>query len=132
VPGAPEGSSGHCRPWATIATLLIVGIVSTVQLVAAPHLLSVLGRTADELALCPLWRLVTLLTVQDAGWSAAVFNLVALAVVGATAETFWGPGRWWVVWLSAGIGAQFAGLVGQPSGGGNSVATFGLRPRWRR
>ena len=108
------------------AALLIVGVVSTVQLVAAPNLLSTLGRTADELARGQLWRLVTSLTVQDGGWSGAVFNLVGLAVVGVTAEAFWGPGRWWVIWLAAGVGAQFWGLVVQPSGGGNSVATFGL------
>jgi rhomboid protease GluP len=126
APGAPDGPPGHRRPRATPVALLIVGVVTIVQLVAAPNLPSTLGRASDELARGQLWRLVTSLTVQDGGWSGAVFNLVALAVVGVTAEAFWGPGRWCVISLTAGIGAQFWGLVVQPSGGGNSVATFGL------
>jgi membrane associated rhomboid family serine protease len=126
APGAPAGQPGHRRPWATLSALLIVGVVTTVQLVAAPGLLATLGRAPDELTRGQLWRLVTSLTVQDGGWSGAVFNLVALAVVGVTAEAFWGAGRWCVIWLTTGIAAQLWGLVVQPSGGGNSVATFGL------
>jgi rhomboid protease GluP len=126
APGAPAGQPGHRQPWATLTALLIVGVVTTVQLVAAPELLARLGRVQDELTRGQLWRLVSSLTVQDGGWSGAVSNLVALAVVGVTAEAFWGPGRWWVIWLTTGIAAQFWGLVVQPSGGGNSVATFGL------
>jgi membrane associated rhomboid family serine protease len=114
------------RPWATVAALLIVGIPSLVQLTVAPGLLAALGRRPGELADGQPWRLATSLVVQDGGWRGAVFNLVALALVGGVAEKVWGPGRWWAIWLLGGVGAQFWGLVVQPHGGGNSVATFGL------
>jgi membrane associated rhomboid family serine protease len=126
APGAPDRPNGRRRPWATLVALLMVGVVTTVQLVAVPDLLGALGRTPDELAGGQPYRLVTALTVQDGGWSGGVFNLAALAVVGGTAEAFWRPGRWWTIWLAAGVGAQFWGLLVQPSGAGNSVATFGL------
>jgi membrane associated rhomboid family serine protease len=114
------------RPWATVAALVLVGVPSVVQLVVAPGLLDALGRRPAELGDGQPWRLVTSLVVQDGGWAGTAFNLGALAVVGAVAERYWGPARWWAVWLVAGIGAQFWGLVVQPYGGGNSVATFGL------
>jgi membrane associated rhomboid family serine protease len=114
------------RPWATVAALLIVGIPSLVQLTVAPGLLAALARRPGELGDGQVWRLATSLVVQDGGWPGAVFNLVALALVGGVAEKVWGPGRWWAIWLLGGVGAQFWGLVVQPHGGGNSVATFGL------
>jgi rhomboid protease GluP len=114
------------RPWATPAALLVVGVPSLVQLTVAPGLLAALGRRPGELGDGQVWRLATSLVVQDGGWPGAVFNLVALALVGGVAERVWGPGRWWAIWLLAGVGAQFWGLVVQPYGGGNSVATFGL------
>jgi rhomboid protease GluP len=114
------------KPWATLVALVVVGVPSLVQLTAAPGLLHALERRPDELADGKLWRLVTSLVVQDGGWPGAVFNLVGLLVVGVVAERVWGPLRWTVIWLVAGVGAQFWGLVVQPRGGGNSVATFGL------
>jgi rhomboid protease GluP len=121
-----DGGTRSRRPRATAAALLLVGIPSLVQLLAAPGLLDALARQPGELADGEPWRLVTALVVQDGGWAGTTFNLLALAVVGAVAERVWGPARWWGVWLLAGVGAQFWGLIVQPRGGGNSVATFGL------
>jgi hypothetical protein len=56
----------------------------------------------------------------------ATFNLVALAFIGVMAERVWGRWRWLIVWIVTGVGAQLWGLVVQPIGAGNSVATFGL------
>ena len=126
APGAPVGRSSVRPPWATLLALFVVGGTSLVQLAAAPDMLGALQRVPEELENGQLWRLLTSLLVQDGGWSGAAFNLVALAALGVTAERFWGFSRWWVVWLVAGVGAQFWGLLVQPTGGGNSVATFGL------
>ncbi|WP_158550725.1 rhomboid family intramembrane serine protease [Geodermatophilus sp. TF02-6] len=126
APGAPARPGAGRPPWATLAALLVVGVPSLLQLTVAPGLLGALQRTPTELADGQLWRLVTSLVVQDGGWPGAVFNLAALAVVGATAEQVWGPRRWLVVWAGAGVGAQLWGLLVQPTGAGNSVATFGL------
>jgi rhomboid protease GluP len=122
------------RAWATLAALVVVGVPSLVQLTVAPGLLTALERHPHELADGQVWRLATSLVVQDGGWPGAVFNLVELLVVGVVAERVWGSLRWTVIWLVSGTGAQFWGLVVQPHGGGNSVATFGLaassvRPR---
>lgn len=69
---------------------------------------------------------MTSLVVQDGGWSGTIFNLVALAVVGAAAEQLWGHRRWLVIAVASGVGAQFWGFVVQPVGAGNSVVVFGL------
>jgi rhomboid protease GluP len=114
------------RAWATLAALLVVGVPSLLQLTVAPGLLTALERHPHELTDGQVWRLATSLVVQDGGWPGAVFNLVGLLVVGVVAERVWGSLRWTVIWLVSGIGAQCWGLVVQPHGGGNSVATFGL------
>ena len=114
------------RAWATVAALLVVGVPTHKQHTKTRRLLVALERQPGELGNGQLWRLVTSLVVQDGGWAGAVFNLVELALVGVVAERVWGPGRWVAIWLLAGVGAQFWGLVVQPHGGGNSVATFGL------
>jgi membrane associated rhomboid family serine protease len=114
------------RPWATVAALVVVGVPSLVQLTVAHGLLGDLQRVSGELGDGQVWRLVTSLVVQDGGWAGTLFNLAELAVVGAVAERVWGPARWCAIWLVAGIGAQFWGMLVQPVGGGNSVATFGL------
>jgi membrane associated rhomboid family serine protease len=126
APGMPGRRLGAPRPWATPAALLVVGVTSVVQLTVAPGLLAGLRRTPGELRDGQPWRLVTSLVVQDGGWPGTVFNLVELAVVGLAAERLWGSRNWWWIWLTAGVGAQFWGLLVQPRGGGNSVATFGL------
>jgi membrane associated rhomboid family serine protease len=113
-------------PIATIATLVVVGVPSLLQLTVAPGLLSTLRRTPTEVADGELWRLVTSLLVQDGGVWGATFNLVALAFIGVMAERVWGRWRWLIVWIVTGVGAQLWGLVVQPIGAGNSVGTFGL------
>jgi hypothetical protein len=60
------------------------------------------------------------------GLVGAIFNLVALVVIGVAAEQVWGAKRWTVSTLAAGIGAQFWGKIVQPVGAGNSVVVFGL------
>jgi membrane associated rhomboid family serine protease len=113
-------------PLATCCALLVIGTMSLLQLTAFPALLAALQRDPTGLAHGQLWRLGTSLTVQDGGWPGTVFNLTILAVVGVTAESLWSRPRWWLIALTAGIGAQFWGLVVQPSGAGNSVLVFGL------
>jgi membrane associated rhomboid family serine protease len=126
APGGPPRRAAGRRPWATPLALVLVGVPSLVQLTVAPDLLGALGRAPGELADGHWWRLVTSLVVQDGGWPGTLFNLAELAVLGLTAERTLGAVRWSAVWLAAGVGAQFWGLLVQPHGGGNSVATFGL------
>ncbi len=80
------------------------------------------GQLADG----QLWRLVTSLVVQDGGLAGTVSNLVRLAFVGVVAEQVWGWRRWVGILLVAGVGSQLWGLLVQPQGAGNSVATLGL------
>jgi rhomboid protease GluP len=125
APGAPPPRSTG-RPWATVVALILVGIPSLIQLTAAPGLQAALARRPGELSDGQFWRLGTSLTVQDGGWPGTVFNLLYLALLGAAAERMWGHARAIVIWLVAGLGAQFWALVVQPHGAGNSVANFGL------
>lgn len=111
---------------ATLATLVVVGVPSVIQLTVAPWLLAVLERDWAAIRSGEVWRLVTSLVVQDGGVPGTVSNLTFLAVVGVVAERLWGAGRWVAIALAAGVGAQFWGAVVQPVGGGNSVVVFGL------
>lgn len=103
-----------------------MAVPSLLQLTVAPRLLGALRRDRTAIEAGQWWRLVTSLVVQDGGWSGAVFNLMALLVIGLAAERIWGTRRWLMIGLTTGIGAQFWGLVVQPVGAGNSLMTFGL------
>jgi membrane associated rhomboid family serine protease len=113
-------------PIATIVALLVVGVPSLLQLTVAPELLEVLKRDRTAIFGGEAWRLGSSLVVQDGGVAGTIFNLAALAVVGVIAEWIWGAGRWALIALVSGLGAQLWGLVVQPVGAGNSVAVFGL------
>jgi membrane associated rhomboid family serine protease len=127
VGGRPRTAAARLQlPLATVGTLLAVGTVSVLQLTLFPELLGDLQRNRQAITHGEVWRLVTALVVQDGGWPGTVFNLAALAVVGSVAEVRWGRRRWLGIALASGIGAQFWGLLVQPSGAGNSVLVFGL------
>jgi len=113
-------------PWATTVALLVVGIPTLAQFTVAPWLLGDLQRDWILIGRGQVWRLLTSLVVQDGGLAGAIFNLIALAAIGAAAEQVWGAKRWTAIALAAGLGAQFWGIIVQPVGAGNSVAVFGL------
>jgi rhomboid protease GluP len=120
---APEGRR---FPTATVAALVVVGVPTLLQLTVAPELLGNLERDRTAIRDGEIWRLVTSLVVQDGGLPGALFNLALLAVMGTIAEQVWGPARWLIVALTAGLGAELWGLAVQPVGAGNSVVIFGL------
>jgi hypothetical protein len=64
--------------------------------------------------------------VQDGGAAGAIFNLVALAVIGFAAEQVWGAIRWAIIALTGALGRELWGKIVQPIGAGNSVAVFSL------
>lgn len=113
-------------PLATLAALVTVGVPTLLQFTVVPSLLHDLERDRAAIGDGQLWRLATALVVQDGGLAGTVFNLAALAIVGAVAEQVWGPGRWTAIALVSGLGAQLWGLLVQPVGAGNSVVIFGL------
>lgn len=111
-------------PAVTIAVTLFTAAVSIVAL-THPDLLRSLQRHPTPDAHWLSWRLLTSLLVHD-GWLQLAFNLLGLAVVGASMERLLGPDRWIALYLIGGIVGQIAGMWWQPVGAGNSVATFGL------
>jgi rhomboid protease GluP len=113
-------------PWATTVALLVVGIPTLAQFTVAPWLREMLQRDWTAIAQGELWRLFTSLVVQDGGLVGTIFNLVALAAIGVSAEQVWGWKRWTVIALAAGVGAEFWGKIVEPVGAGNSVVVFGL------
>lgn len=125
--GQSSGRGATRRPpIATLAGLVVVGVPTAVQLLAAPSLLSAWERDWPRMLDGQWWRLVTSLTVQDGGLAGALLNLASLAVVGFFAERVWGRRAVVVIALVSGVGAQFWGAVVQPVGAGNSVAVMGL------
>ncbi len=113
-------------PWATTVAVIIVGIPSLAQFTVAPWLLNSLERNWTLIARGQVWRLLTSLVVQDGGVAGAIFNLVALAILGFAAEQVWGPWRWTVIALSGALAGELWGKIVQPIGAGNSVAVFSL------
>lgn len=113
-------------PRFTVGALLIVGVPTVLQLTVAPHLLPLLERDADLIAHGEVWRLVTALVVQDGGVSGAVFNLVALLVVGLVAERRLGSRNALIAASVGAVAGELWGLAVQPIGAGSSVAVFGL------
>jgi rhomboid protease GluP len=113
-------------PWATTIAMMIVGIPTLVQFTVAPSLLEDLERNWTLIARGQVWRLFTSLVVQDGGAAGAIFNLVALAMIGFAAEQVWGPIRWAVIALTGALGGELWGKIVQPIGAGNSVAVFSL------
>jgi rhomboid protease GluP len=113
-------------PWATTVALLVIGIPTLAQFTVAPWLLEDLQRDWTLIGGGQVWRLLTSLVVQDGGLAGTIFNLVALAAIGVSAEQVWGWKRWTVIALAAGVGAEFWGKIVEPVGAGNSVVVFGL------
>jgi rhomboid protease GluP len=113
-------------PWATTVAMIIVGIPTLAQFTVAPWLLNSLERNWTLIARGQLWRLLTSLVVQDGGVAGAIFNLLALAMIGFAAEQVWGPTRWTVIALSGALAGELWGKIVQPIGAGNSVAVFSL------
>jgi membrane associated rhomboid family serine protease len=106
--------------------MIIVGIPTLAQFTVAPWLLNSLERNWTLIARGQLWRLLTSLVVQDGGVAGAIFNLLALAMIGFAAEQVWGPTRWTVIALSGALAGELWGKIVQPIGAGNSVAVFSL------
>jgi len=106
--------------------MIIVGIPTLVQFTMASSLLEDLGRNSILIARGQVWRLFTSLVVQDGGLAGAVFNLVALALIGFAAEQAWGRLRWAAIALAGALGGELWGMIVQPVGAGNSVAVFSL------
>ena len=80
----------------------------------------------DELATGQWWRLVTALFAQDGGLKGGIFNIAFLLALGTVAEPILGRRSWVLVYGATGVLSQFAGLLLQPEGAGNSVANLGL------
>lgn len=124
--GSARAPLAAVRPWATLVTVVLVGVPSMVQLALAPGLQDAWERDAGATGDGEVWRLVTALVVQDGGWVGTIFNLAILLWIGVLAEAAWGRRRWVAIALCSGVGAQVWGWVVQPVGAGNSVLVFGL------
>ncbi len=111
-------------------TLVLAAVTAVISILGNlnPDILAALGRDRDALLSGQWWRLVTPLFVQDGGWAGTVFNLVALLIVGAIAETLYGRGVLVGVYFAAGVVSEIAGytILQHQGFAGNSVADLGL------
>ncbi|GHF83320.1 hypothetical protein GCM10018790_71220 [Kitasatospora xanthocidica] len=114
------------RPWATFALFTVMAVMAVVQY-AVPAVVEDLMRQPDALHDGQWWRAGTALLVQSSGLVQIAFNLPALLMIGAVAETVLGWWRTLAVFLVSGVLAHVVSLAGwAPRGGGDSVAVCGL------
>ncbi|WP_069815119.1 rhomboid family intramembrane serine protease [Streptomyces sp. TP-A0874] len=114
------------RPWVTIALFAVMAVMAVVQY-AVPATVEGLMRHPGALSDGQWWRAGTALLVQSSGIGQIAFNLPALLVVGAIAESILGWWRTLGVFLVSGVLAHVVSLAGwSPYGGGDSVAVGGL------
>jgi membrane associated rhomboid family serine protease len=109
-----------------VVTFAITVLTATVSVVAIrhPRMLSFLERHPEAWQPDTFWHFFTPLLVHDR-WLSLALNLVGLLVVGAAVEREVGAARWCMLYLSGGIVGEFLGMIWQPTGAGNSVATCG-------
>ncbi|WP_433206249.1 rhomboid family intramembrane serine protease [Dactylosporangium sp. CS-047395] len=140
---APRTPPARRVPVATAALFAVIAVVTLLQLTVAPGLFEALRRDRAAIGDGQVWRLVSSALVQDSGWSGAVFNLVALAVLGTFAERLWGTTRWIALVVTVQVLGGLWALYAQPVGAGTSLIDFGLGaslaaaglllgPAWRR
>ncbi|WP_030244014.1 rhomboid family intramembrane serine protease [Streptomyces sp. NRRL S-350] len=114
------------RPRATAALFAVMAVMAVVQY-AVPEVVDDLMRQPGALSDGQWWRAGTALLVQSSGLMQIAFNLAALLVVGAVAESVLGWWRTLTVFLASGVLAHVVSLSGwSPRGGGDSVAVCGL------
>lgn len=111
-------------PAVTGAVFGVTALVNLFQF-AVPGTLGLLRRSPEGLHE-QWWRTFTSLFVQDGGAAGTVFNLLALAVVGAVAEQVLSRRAWLLHYFGVGVAAELVGYAWQPFGGGNSIAVCGL------
>lgn len=117
---------GAVKPGATVTTWALTAAAGAAQLLH-PGLLEQFRRDPAALAAGQWWRMVTPMFFQDGHLAGLVFNLIALAVIGALAETLLGPWRWLIVYVSVGLfGNAVSYAWFNPAGAGNSMAVAGL------
>jgi membrane associated rhomboid family serine protease len=112
-------------PIATIAILIVTGILTGLQFVFPP-ILPALERTPTALAQHEWWRLVTPLLVHSDGWKQIAFNFPAILVVGVWVERIFGSGWLLLMYGVCGFVGEICGYAWQASGAGASIAGAGL------
>lgn len=118
-------NSPRYLPRITIIVLLVTGIVTGLQLFFPP-VLAALRRNPQALAAGEWWRAFTPLLVHSDGWPQIIVNFLGIALVGPTVERWYGPWRWLLLYLSAGLTGEVAGYAWEPTGAGASIALCGL------
>ncbi|WP_116205492.1 rhomboid family intramembrane serine protease [Amycolatopsis circi] len=114
------------RPVLTGAVFLATAAVLIAQL-ADPSLFDRFKRDATAIDAGEWWRLLTGMFFQDGKLFGGIFNLVALAVVGAFAEWCLGRVSWFIVYFGCGLFGQYLSYVWlNPVGAGNSMCVAGL------
>jgi rhomboid protease GluP len=112
-------------PVVTISVLAVTACFTAAQFIW-PTVLETLCRDGPRFHSGQYWRLITPILVHDEGWRQIVFNFTAIAIIGSIVERIYGPWRWMLFYLAAGLAGEVAGYFWQPQGAGASVAGAGL------
>src|SRR5690349_14603768 len=120
-----RNTSTQSWPIATILSLAVTACFTTAQFLW-PAVLENLRRDRGEVYSGQWWRIITPILVHNGGLTQIVVNSTAIAVVGTIVERIYGPWRWLLFYLAAGLTGEIAGYAWQPQGAGASVAGAGL------
>jgi hypothetical protein len=93
---------------ATISALAVTACFTTAQFIW-PTVLEALRRDGPRFHSGQYWRLFTPILVHDDGWQQITFNFTAISIVGCIAERIYGPWRWLLFYLAAGLTGEIAG-----------------------
>lgn len=124
-PANSNHPAAQAWPVATISALAVTACFTTAQFIW-PTVLEALRRDGPRFHNGQYWRLFTPILVHDDGWQQITFNFTAIAIVGCIVERIYGPWRWLLFYLAAGLTGEIAGYAWQPQGAGASVAGAGL------
>lgn len=127
VPTGRASQTHERRPVLT-GIVLAVTLVTSVAALFSPALMDLFARDLPRLRAGQWWRVATPVLVQPSGWGQLVFNLLGIAVVGATLQRRFGWVSWSLIYLAGGTGsiAVYSAWHPTDTGGGSSAAAAAL------
>lgn len=113
---------------ALTASVFAVTFAVSVAALFSPAVMHLFTRDLSKVHDGEWWRMVTPVLVQSSGWGQLVFNMLGLAVVGATLEWRVSSWTWALAYLVGGVGSIALGSAWHPNagGGGSSDAVAAL------
>ncbi len=112
-------------PFLVLLAIVVPGFF-LIWLQFTPTILTVLQRNPQALLQGQWWRFFSPLLIDSDGWLQFVTVSIGFLCVGISAQHWLGWWRWLLLFFAGSTAGEIMGYLWQPSGGGTSVALFGL------